>query len=557
MVGDKEVDSIDSIGEKQFQLRLIGAFGLFLHDGNPIPIRHLKNQALLVLLAVAPGQERTRRWLEATLWSDRQAKEAGQSLRTALGALRLALGGATSPVNSNRASIWLAQGTVLPDVCERALTAADPEILEGLDIRDEAFNDWLVQFRAEKNATRSASSTAVAASTSVRLAPQVVGRIAAQSTRFEEHVSQQVLDLVDKTLSDAIGTGIARVHPGHETGQGTFVLRSSVVEHSGRARLSVRLEDPVTATRLWSGTATIPADLATIEKSSDVLKMVFGTSSVIIDAVRHATANHKPAKASSEALLSRAIVEMFSFDASRLQIAEGLLRAASGGLPKPLLLAWEALLHQFKHAEMNAEARPFHKKNAIAAAEEAVNAASENSQVLSIAGIVRQFLGGSADVGYALGERAVFLNPSNAFAYAGLGIACLRQGKVREGAALIDRAEHLASHSVFLHWIQMFRCLSAIMLEDYETAIRRGESASSRVRSFRSPLRHLYALHLHRRDENNAMRVLSRLHRIEPGFSMKMIRDTPDYPVPTLRNSPLIDVADLEPDARGTVLLSP
>lgn len=537
------------ISGPSFRIRIDGAFGLFRNDGSVVPVSHLKNQALLVLLAVAPGQERTRRWLEATLWSDRQAKEAGQSLRTALSALRRTLALGDSPIRASRTTIWLEPGLVEVDRNLSDAVLGDVEILEGLDIRDEAFNDWLTVFRANMHNDRRTKSGQ--ASTDLKLELEeartslVIGRIASGSTRYEAFVARQVLDLIDRNLSDTINANVTELVPVAEDRQGAVILRSSVLEHAGKTRVTLRLEDPSSGKRLWHSAATTTSDLAEIERDPDILRMAFGTSSTVIEQMRRTSERLPPAQAGAEATLSRAVCEMYSFDASRLSTAEAMLKAAASDLPRPLLRAWEAMLMQIQHAETEPAARSVLSQRALAAAEEAVEEAPGNALILSIAGIVRQFLGEPPEIGFALGERAVFENPGNALGYVVLGIAFLRSGKVCESAKMIDRAEYLASHSVFLHWIEMIRCLVAISMEDYETAIRKGERASSRTQSFRSPLRHLYALHLLRGDRENARRVLARLHRVEPGFSMDLVRRDPGYPVPTIRSSPLINVSDL------------
>ena len=162
-----------------------------------------------------------------------------------------------------------------------------------------------------------------------------------------------------------------------------------------------------------------------------------------------------------------------------------------------------------------------------------------------MASCVRQLLGESPDVGLALARRAIELNPSNAFAYVGYGFALLRQGAVAKASTAFERAERLAARSVYLHWVQMFSCLSAIATQDFDLATLRAEASSASAPNFRSALRHLYALKLYNKDQMGAQRALSRLDLIEPGFSMEMVRSNPSYPVSIIRDSPLIVLKDL------------
>lgn len=544
MVVENSTSELNS-GAARLSMRLVGTFGLFQSDGTQVAIPHLKNQAILVLLATTTGQERSRRWLEAILWSDRAPNEAKQSLRTALSELRRALGSKDGIITSNNATIRLVPGTVKTDLDDRQLLASDPDILEGMDIRDDAFNDWLTVFRSEHNNARASSELLPEPNRATRLKPLLRPMIASGSSRFEMFVAQAMLDFVDQNILENIGISFTAAEDGMIARQSSLLVRSTVVEHHGQSRLSLRVEDPATGKRIWHCNSTVPSDQPGLEHHPEILKMAFGTSSVVVDAIRVATERTEPGHASAEALLARAIVEMFSFDSSKLRIAEVLLQAAGTDLPAPVLSMWKALCYQFMYAEGVTGDRPRSRALALSSVEAALAEAPDNAQVLAIASCVRQLLGDDPDVGLTLGEQAVVLNPSNAFGHVGTGFALLRQGKVAEASISFDHAERLASGSVFLHWIKMFSCLCAIVRQDFASAMSKAEAASVHAPNFRSALRHLYALKLYQGDRNGAQRALSQLTQIEPGFSLKMVRSTPEYPLSIIRNSPLIELRDL------------
>ena len=74
------------------RIRLFGGFEVTGPDGASIAISSRKSKALLAILALSPGFKASRDRLIALLWSDRGDKQARNSLRQALVALRREFG---------------------------------------------------------------------------------------------------------------------------------------------------------------------------------------------------------------------------------------------------------------------------------------------------------------------------------------------------------------------------------------------------------------------------------------------------------------------------------
>ena len=140
------------------ELVLLGGFHASA-AGNSIDIAGRKERALLAILAMPPGEPRAREKLAALLWSDRSDKQARDSLKQALLRLRKSFGSLRPlPMVTDRASVALKRAEVAVDVqkFEQLVTAGTPEdlagatelyrgdLLEGLDVRDPAFEEWLL-----------------------------------------------------------------------------------------------------------------------------------------------------------------------------------------------------------------------------------------------------------------------------------------------------------------------------------------------------------------------------------------------------------------------------
>src|SRR5437763_16317525 len=114
-------------------IRLFGSFDSQV-SGNPLPrTRTRKEQLLLALLALRPGQTLDRRWLAGLLWPDTLEAGAMANLRRSLTDLRRVLGhdAARLEAPTPRTLRLDTQGANI-DVCEfdRAVAGADTASLE-------------------------------------------------------------------------------------------------------------------------------------------------------------------------------------------------------------------------------------------------------------------------------------------------------------------------------------------------------------------------------------------------------------------------------------------
>jgi len=148
----------------RLKLQLLGSFEAQLDSGPRLAFSTRKSQALLACLALRPGVAHTRVSLTALLWGESGEARARQNLRQALTDLRRALKGSPSLLVS-RDAVALREEDVDTDVArfERLLTGGTPdaleealalyrgEFLDGLSIRETAYEDWL---RTERDRLR-------------------------------------------------------------------------------------------------------------------------------------------------------------------------------------------------------------------------------------------------------------------------------------------------------------------------------------------------------------------------------------------------------------------
>ena len=127
-----------------FALEIMGPFRLRGPDGARIDIPSKKGQALIAMLAMAGGGERTRSWLQNQLWGSRGPEQAQASLRNALSHLRAIINqDGHTLLFADHARVWLDLAQI--EVDARAIENPSRDtLLEGLDIPgEEGFEDWL------------------------------------------------------------------------------------------------------------------------------------------------------------------------------------------------------------------------------------------------------------------------------------------------------------------------------------------------------------------------------------------------------------------------------
>lgn len=126
--------------------------------GQTIPFSGQKDQALPGFLAVSPGVNYSREKLAAMLWSDSGDRQARDSLKQALLRLRRSLDPfGKELLVTDRQSVMLASDSVrvdvvlfedlmrdqVPESIERAASLYSGDLLDGIQVRDATFEDWL------------------------------------------------------------------------------------------------------------------------------------------------------------------------------------------------------------------------------------------------------------------------------------------------------------------------------------------------------------------------------------------------------------------------------
>jgi DNA-binding SARP family transcriptional activator/tetratricopeptide (TPR) repeat protein len=148
-------------GRDGYQVWLLGVPGITL-DGNCVDFPTRKSACLCFFLAANAGRHVERRRLSGLLWAESEPELARTSLRKALSLLTASKH--TAPlIGKDRASVWFAGDPARCDLSlfnrclaigterayRKALELWRGEPLQGLEVGEPTFDDWVAEFRAD------------------------------------------------------------------------------------------------------------------------------------------------------------------------------------------------------------------------------------------------------------------------------------------------------------------------------------------------------------------------------------------------------------------------
>jgi len=289
---------------RRYALNLMGSFRLLGPEGERIDIASRKGMAMVAMLALAEGGERTRGWLQEKLWGQRDRPQAQGSLRRELTHLRDYLNVGPKPLLvCERQRVMLDLSLVDVDVlAPRKGGLATGEFLEGFDLAgEEGFEDWLREQRGLLEAGGGARAPAAVSEPGVEPAPaSFVDRPAlailpfANLTEDETHdylcegLSEDLIDrlsrlrwlpVIARSSSFAFASG--RVDP-RIIGQklhAKYVLEGRLKRKRDGPIIALSLSDATTGYSLWSHRVPLPPD-----RSQDALDPIVSELVGVLDA---------------------------------------------------------------------------------------------------------------------------------------------------------------------------------------------------------------------------------------------------------------------------------
>lgn len=516
--------------KKAIVIQTFGPFAMRTEAGRDITPRGRKACGLIAMLCLSPNFRRTRRWLQDHLWSDRGESQAAGSMRQTLVEIRKAMDTFSDLLATERGLVYLKE-----DGVRIAGEQTGQELLEGMDIRDEEFEDWLREARAVHREHRLLERTYPE---EPRQQPRQPLRLVIETAAGAPEIGEQALvsgisGLIGRSMRDGLDIEILSGDGSGSAGAADLMLCASMADGGRIAHIA--LEEGATKRQLWSELIAMGNEVEHGRIPEVLLRGINVSSNVAMGWLLNSRQNE-----SGELFYYRRALEHLSrYNFHDFLEADRLFAAAYEAGGRSIHLAWRAYLRSFLAAEMMPTDLLVLEEEARGFMRQAMTAEPYNSLVLSLCAQCEAMVFLDFINAYELARRSVKINPSNAFAWACLGVAESHLGRPGYGMQHCRKARAIAGTSIFAPHIDILACIVAVMAGEFPEARHFGEAAHGRAPSLVAPLRFLAALCFHDRDDDRGSIIVDRLKTLEPGFMIGHLRD-PSYPAESLRKSTLM-----------------
>lgn len=528
--------------ETDLTFHVLGPCRLVKNDGADLTPKGKRAKALLALLALSPKGVRSRAWLQDKLWSERDPAHAAGSLRQEISALRKALRAAGADIlRVERDAVVLRLDALRLDIDAPGADLAEEELLEGLDVNDPEFEDWL---RAERSRWRARAETlaAVAAAPSpdppVSRARPIVGLMAASRMGAEAEAAADMV--LDGAASVLLGFEVvdvldfrqrpdARAPEAAECGP-DWLLHAGAVAGADSVRVALRLSGAGDSRVLWTHVETLAADVFGRPDDLALAALVNRAACVVLDRILHPRATRDARRHEAARLVLGAVYRIFHLSDPDLDAADRMLAAAWEVEPRGTHLGWRLFVAGSRVGERRIARDAAFDAAAREMMGRAVDAAPYNALTLALAAHAHSFLFREYDYALALLDRAVAADPMHAIARDLRALTLGYMGETEAGYAEALAAQAIGGPPPYAYCIDTTCCILAAISGRHAEAVRHGRRVLARQPDYLPALRYTAACEGHVGRFEDAARTLARIRRHEPDFSIARLRDA-DYPI--------------------------
>ncbi|MDO6728408.1 hypothetical protein Q4577_00165 [Marinovum sp. 2_MG-2023] len=434
-------------------LHLTGPMRITDHADRPLAGVPRRGQAMLACLAVQPGMRAERGFLADLLWSDRSEDQARASLRQELSVLRRVLPG--DVLFADRQAVWLESSRV------SVFTGGQGEFLQGFDLASEGFEDWLRdQRRAQEGDSHAAAPAPLAAAIPTRddiptLAVLPFAEFAVADTdMFADGVVEEITGALSRSHDFRV---IARqsVFALRGSGQSVpdmaaklgaeYVIEGAVRRSGERVRISVQLVQGCDGHTLWSERFDDRLD-DLFDLLDRIAAQVAGQIIPNLRAAEIARARTRPPQdRTAYELMLTALPHFWAHRADENQRAIELLDQALAHQPDfAPAMAYKAWCHAHRCCyTWTTDGRPDRAAAADLLAR-ATPLVQDHPAALTALSATSSLALNDFPKARSLVDRALMLDPNNAWGWLRLGWTAVYLGDVDVGMAAFDRYDQLS-----------------------------------------------------------------------------------------------------------------
>ena len=502
------------MSSKLLLINLFGACAVRSVEDGGFELTGAKHKALFVLLATAPFGRRTRAFLQETLWGVACYDTGRQSLRRALADIKAVMG----PVFGDLITSTNAEVTLDLSRVKFVGLPGQGTFLEGLEIREAGFQQWLAGIRANPAQLDGIFSLSTrVASVSVLPTVAVIPFRAVSGEATDATVGDWLAEEMCRSLSRSRLLAVISHLSARELSSGgidialvrtrlraDYCLAGSIRRAGADFVLDADFVDVNSGRILWTRQFTSPIDRVMQAAESGIAAIVQAIGAAIADeALAHVAGrpmweveDHRLLVAGVR-LMSRS--RLLDLAKSRELLEEAHRRAPHAAEPCSWLSKWCAL-SVFNNWSTNVEAD---RQLARDYAARALDLSPDNSFCLTIDGFVQNNLYKRLDVAEQRFQAALSVNPSDALSNLLHGILHAFKDQGADAVRLTEKARRLSPLDPFRYFYESLSASAYLSTEEYEKALAFANSSLVLNERHTSTLRaKMIALHnLGRRNE--------------------------------------------------------
>lgn len=543
------------------RIHVFGPLKLLGPDGADLTPNSAKARGVLALLALGPPQGRSRAWLQDKLWSRQDHEQGSASLRQALSAIRKALGEFRHTIKSSSGMLSLDPDEITVNLAPNLFASKFVstfsnrcELLEGLEINDPEFNDWLRDQRIalELPLAQAEESSALVTDTNTTSSVRLFSKTADHDNAPLSTLSEIIGDSISQSIGHAGSVELRQIpvtNGNLQYNRTDIVLQTHASSAEGKTSVRIKLESAFNGTTLWTGFRTVDSTAYSSPSSLPIQKLMNQAVDVALERYQQlcATGNARNLPA---ILCFDAVKKMFKLGHGNVQEADQLLAEAYQIDPKGIYLGWRAYLRIIQLGEKLTNDQQAAAGEALEFVRMALEEDPGNPMVLTLSSYIQTMMFKNYHAAFELAKEALQYCHFNPLSWAFLGIARMHLGEAELGYQNTLHARAISGPGPHKYQLDMLACQTAAVAGHFDDAIRFGKSSHALAPGYAPPLRYLAALMVNAGREEDAELVLADLRIIEPNFSFDLMLDKA-YPVAALRKSRLTKaLTDLAPSKR-------
>ena len=419
------------------------------------------------------------------------------------------------------------------------------EFLEGIDVRDPEFEDWLRAYRQTDSKDNPPEAQFVHAAPKKAGPPardlKIAIRTRAMTSGHVEWFLQLFSDATALQLREYFSIDLIMDGSSDDLRDTLTVDLEAIGLDNNTLGVRISLNAPENSRQIWAANRHLKSNGGPPVETAEATRLLNELVQAIGDTLLQG-GDLSGELDTPDALCRNAIRSLFTMKKDCVAEADRLFAKAFDLEPRGLYMAWRAQIKAIQFVERHSSNREGLKDAGREFAARALEIEPNNSMVLATLANTTGHLLQDKSRSLFLAKRGVLLNPANPMAWWALASAHVYAGDEKMSYAVARNARNLAILSPHRFWWDNQLFGAALTQGKIDEARKLAEEARAQNAVFRPSLRYLIAFYANDDRHEDALQVAEDLKVLEPDFTIERLVKDREYPASLLHRSPGLDL---------------